>query len=125
IRTAPDINGRSHRTDCSGLVSMAWNLPGDPTTFAYHRDDPRWITLTGANNGADRLRPGDAMVGPADHIELFAGWKNDANHQLGAWTYTLDGPVDQDWAKGPVANSHGQVGYNSWARIMEYSKYIK
>jgi hypothetical protein len=124
-RSAPDLNGRSYRTDCSGLVSMAWNLTDAPGTSSYAGNNNRWVTLTGPDNGADAMKPGDAMVGPADHIELFAGWKNDANHRLGAWTYSLNGPVDQDWAKGPLPNFMGQVGANSWATIMAYSKHIR
>jgi len=124
-RTAPDLNGRPYRTDCSGLVSMAWNLADAPSTSRFGGNDPRWVTLTGSNRGADALKPGDALVGPADHIEIFAGWRNDANHRLGAFTYSLNGPVDRDWAKGPVANFKGQVGSNSWNTITAYSKYLK
>ncbi|EMF02140.1 VCBS repeat-containing protein [Streptomyces mobaraensis NBRC 13819 = DSM 40847] len=33
-RYYPDLQGRSYRTDCSGLVSMAWHLPISATTWS-------------------------------------------------------------------------------------------
>ncbi len=59
----------------------------------------------------DGLRPGDIMVKPG-HMELFAGWKNPASHSSGAWVYPRNGPAGSDWAKGPNANSHGQIGHD-------------
>jgi hypothetical protein len=110
-RNAPDPSGRPYRTDCSGLVSMAWHLSSSLTTSDFH-------TWTGATRltSADQLLPGDAVLFP-DHIELFAAWKNDANHSLGAWSYSLNGPHDEDWAKGPYANSHGQQGMLTWSQM--------
>lgn len=58
-----------YRTDCSGFVSMAWQLskPG-LTTYTMH---------TVANNiGKDSLQPGDAMNCDSRHILLFAGWSD-------------------------------------------------
>jgi hypothetical protein len=106
--TAPDPQGKSYRTDCSGLVSMAWHLDGAPTTGQF------WDWPTSERlNSPDLLKAGDAVLFPG-HIELFVGWKNSSNHSLGAWSYSLNGPAFNDWAKGPNPNSHGQVGTLSW-----------
>src|SRR4029077_10301956 len=55
-----------YRTDCSGLVSMAWDLPapGHWTGNFYEVEHPiAW----------DNLVPGDALIHPDHHIMLFAG----------------------------------------------------
>lgn len=112
-RSAPDRDGKAYRTDCSGLVSMAWHLSNSPTTSDFQD----WPSSTHLAN-ADDLKPGDAVLFPG-HIELFAGWKNDSDHNRGAWSYSLNGPADHDWAKGPVPNSHGQVGTIEYGDIQK------
>jgi hypothetical protein len=62
------------RRDCSGFVSMAWNLfhlkPGLVTSTFYERSRPiPWSDLT----------PGDALLRPAEHVMLFAGWANSSH----------------------------------------------
>lgn len=56
-----------YRTDCSGFVSMCWELarPG-LTTFTMH------TVAHNIDKGA--LAPGDAMNCDSRHIVLFAGW---------------------------------------------------
>jgi hypothetical protein len=56
-----------YRTDCSGFVSMAWELakPG-LTTFTMH--------TVATNINKDDLQPGDAINCDSEHIVLFAGW---------------------------------------------------
>ena len=56
-----------YRTDCSGFVSMCWELarPG-LTTFTMH------TVAHNIEKGA--LAPGDAMNCDSRHIVLFAGW---------------------------------------------------
>jgi len=58
-----------YRTDCSGFVSMCWELakPG-LTTFTMH--------TVSHNITKGELQPGDAMNCDSHHIVLFAGWAN-------------------------------------------------
>jgi acylphosphatase len=111
-RTAPDSTGRRYRTDCSGLVSLAWHLSASYTTFDFHSGVANVVRLSSSS----QLQPGDAVLF-SGHIELFAAWKNASDHTGGAWSYSLNGPVDHDWAKGPSPNSHGQRGELSWSDI--------
>src|SRR5664279_433992 len=84
---------------------MAWHLSSSPTTDGFAAGLP----YTSPVSSKDNLLPGDALVWPG-HMEMFARWKNTGNHAAGAYTYSLNGPAGQDWAKGPTANNHGQVG---------------
>ncbi len=123
--------GKAYRTDCSGLVSMAWHLSDAPNTdvFANSTTDTRWITLTGPNNGADAMRPGDGMVYRHEaqnegHIEIFARWKNPARHTDGAWVYSFNS--NGATVRWPNANSNfGNLGFDTWSEITGYDKYIK
>ena len=57
------------RTDCSGYVSMAWDLsfakPG-LTTYTMH--------TVATNISKDQLQNGDALNCDSRHIVLFGGW---------------------------------------------------
>ncbi|MFG2420418.1 peptidoglycan-binding protein [Streptomyces sp. NPDC048448] len=62
-----------YRQDCSGFVSMAWNLPGNEWTGSLHS--------FGVRISRDQLQPGDILLfhNPADpqngsHVVLFGGW---------------------------------------------------
>jgi peptidoglycan hydrolase-like protein with peptidoglycan-binding domain len=75
---APDAQGKSYRTDCSGLVSMALHLNSSPNTVNL----PDYLTQI----GWEELQPGDVVgtLGPgtggdAGHVVLFNGW-TDASH---------------------------------------------
>ncbi len=63
-----------YRTDCSGFVSMCWELakPG-LTTF----------TLNTVSHGVTKaeLQPGDAMNCASHHVVLFAGWNDGGKTQ--------------------------------------------
>lgn len=65
-----------YRTDCSGFVSMCWELskPG-LTTSTLH---------TVANNiTKNELQPGDALLCPGHHVVLFVGWSSsDKTHYI-------------------------------------------
>jgi cell wall-associated NlpC family hydrolase len=56
-----------YRTDCSGFVSMCWELakPG-LTTFTLH--------TVSHNITKNDLQPGDAMNCDSHHVVLFDGW---------------------------------------------------
>ncbi|MGV9702884.1 peptidoglycan-binding protein [Streptomyces sp. NPDC003483] len=62
-----------YRQDCSGYVSMAWNLPGNEWTGS--------LDTFGVRISRDQLEPGDILLfhNPADpqngsHVVLFGGW---------------------------------------------------
>jgi hypothetical protein len=69
--TRPDVpDWDPYRSDCSGFVSWAWDLPAPgrvTSTFAPFKTD-----ITHAIDGSE-LRPGDA-INNSDHIMLFAEW---------------------------------------------------
>ncbi|MFI6458733.1 FG-GAP repeat domain-containing protein, partial [Streptosporangium amethystogenes] len=112
--------------DCAGLVSMAWHITansgkGGNSTYDFES----WSGKTYLGSLHD-LKPGDAILMDG-HMELFARWKNAADHTAGAWTYSLNGGPDpdgdgwrDDWAKGPTVNSHGKQGDESWSSMQNY-----
>ncbi|MFD8693570.1 hypothetical protein ACFV1O_01955, partial [Kitasatospora purpeofusca] len=59
--------GGRYRQDCSGFVSMAWELGESPTTGTL----PSYST---AINKFD-LKPGD-ILNSSEHVVLFAGWRD-------------------------------------------------
>ncbi|MEU9046565.1 MULTISPECIES: hypothetical protein [unclassified Kitasatospora] len=70
---ADDETGGYYRKDCSGFVSMAWQLTESLDTggLVHVADRITW----------DQLQPGDALDTPFDkggHIILFAGWTDQA-----------------------------------------------
>ncbi|CAL9564755.1 hypothetical protein [Streptomyces sp. enrichment culture] len=85
-------NGRyqGYRTDCSGYVSMAWNLaaPGLDTTSFVPNGVASWITK-------DDLKPGDALLNDAalanGHIALFAGWTDSSRTSYHGYEFTGTG----------------------------------
>ncbi len=79
--------GGSYRTDCSGFVSMVWDLPAPGHTTYSFAGGP-WDDHVSNVISADQLRIGDAMNYPGSpsagtgHIVLFGGWLNDAHSQF-------------------------------------------
>ncbi|MER7582167.1 hypothetical protein [Kitasatospora sp. NPDC097691] len=64
---ADDATGGRYREDCSGFISMAWQLTSSLTTDS----------LPGVSAGITKseLQPGDALNDISDgHVVLFAGW---------------------------------------------------
>ncbi|KAB1980225.1 hypothetical protein [Streptomyces triticiradicis] len=83
---ASDVDGdHTYRTDCSGFVSMAWHLTTSLTTQ----------TLPGASTQISKsdLRPGDALNYSAEHVVLFAGWKD---QDAGTFYYYSEGSPSTD-----------------------------
>jgi hypothetical protein len=76
----PYSQSRSHggyRTDCSGFVSMCWQLGTSYTTASFKAG-----VASSSLGSYDSLEPADALVfrsGSHGHIVLFLGW-NDAAH---------------------------------------------
>ncbi|WP_432096972.1 FG-GAP repeat domain-containing protein [Streptomyces sp. bgisy100] len=67
-----DPQGRTYRTDCSGMVSMAWHLPTSATTWTL----PNYSTRLGS---LDDLKPGDILNNIDRHVVIFASW-TDSSH---------------------------------------------
>jgi hypothetical protein len=68
----------SYRTDCSGFVSMCWELGASPTTAAFISGSSKWERL----GDYEELEPADALVmrqNGAGHIVLFLGWDDSAH----------------------------------------------
>ncbi|MGW1997356.1 hypothetical protein [Embleya sp. NPDC001921] len=89
-----------YRTDCSGLVSMAWGLPPPGLTT---------VTLPEVSHpiGKDDLRPGDILLdtapGAAGHTLIFAGWADAAHTTYHAY--------EESASKGA---HHGTIPYPYW-----------
>ncbi|MER6392847.1 FG-GAP-like repeat-containing protein [Streptomyces sp. NPDC001523] len=62
--------GGRYRQDCSGLISMAWQLPESRNTWSL-REVSTQISRS-------ELKPGDALNNIDTHVILFAGWKDQA-----------------------------------------------
>lgn len=58
---------RGYRQDCSGFVSMAWNLKRSYTS--------RTLSSRAHRVAISNLKPGDVVWKPG-HVSIFGGWKN-------------------------------------------------
>jgi len=69
----------SYRQDCSGYVSMVWNLPISYVTSS--------LPSVSHSISKDELQPGDIMLSPIvdGHVVIFAGWSN--NDRSKYWAY--------------------------------------
>lgn len=89
-----------YRTDCSGLVSMAWGLPPPGLTT---------VTLPEVSHpiAKDDLRPGDILLntapGAAGHTLIFAGWADESHTRYFAY--------EESGSKGA---HHATVPYPYW-----------
>jgi hypothetical protein len=72
VCTRPDnADWDPYRSDCSGFVSWAWDLPAPGRTT--HNFAPFQTDLTHVLDDASQLRAGDA-VNNAEHVMLFEAW---------------------------------------------------
>lgn len=76
-----------YRQDCSGYVSMAWNLPGNEWTGS--------LAQYGERITKEELRPGDMLLfhnasdpHAGSHVVLFGGWTNSARSHYVAYEQT-------------------------------------
>lgn len=101
-----DANGKSYRTDCSGLVSMALHLPNSEST----------VTLPGAVHpiNKDDLKPGDIVgnlgpgtAGAGGHVMIFNGWVDESRTQFRTIEETPPRAVEkvQTWGSAPYTSS--------------------
>ncbi|MHA6757879.1 PLL family lectin [Streptacidiphilus sp. PAMC 29251] len=80
---------QGYREDCSGYVSMAWELGASLDTTSFVPDGvASWIS-----KGA--LKPGDALLndaaGSAGHIVIFAGWTDSSQTSYMGYEFTGTG----------------------------------
>jgi hypothetical protein len=72
-----------YRTDCSGFVSMAWNLPH---SYATPRPgDSQDLGDVTRVIDKDALAAGDALVAPGQHVRLFERWTDRSRTRY--WAY--------------------------------------
>ncbi|MFF9570740.1 peptidoglycan-binding protein [Streptomyces sp. NPDC014685] len=76
-----------YRQDCSGFVSMAWNLPGNEWTGS--------LSAFGTRIAREDLQPGDILLfhNPADpskgsHVTIFGGWTDYTHTHYTAYEQT-------------------------------------
>ncbi|MEU0940637.1 hypothetical protein [Embleya sp. NPDC005971] len=108
---AADPEGaHEYRTDCSGLVAMAWHLPS--TDFNTDSLDRRSLT---DRIERDELLPGDALDDTDDgHVVLFTGW---IGRSAGTFTYVQLANSRSDMVKGtgsfaaPLLAGHPTANY--------------
>ncbi|GCD93615.1 hypothetical protein [Embleya hyalina] len=108
---APDAEGaHDYRTDCSGMVAMAWHLPS--TDFTTDSLDRRSVT---DRVDRDDLLPGDALDDTADgHVVIFTGW---IARSAGTFTYIQLANPRTDMATGtgsfagPLLAGHPTANY--------------
>ncbi|MGW1013979.1 FG-GAP-like repeat-containing protein, partial [Streptomyces termitum] len=96
-----DANG-TYREDCSGFVSMAWHLKDSLTTW----------TLPGVSSqiGFSSLKPGDALNYDAQHVFLFAGWKDKTK---GDFTYYANSNTNNP-THGPTPANINSSSLEGW-----------
>ena len=93
-----------YRTDCSGLVSMAWGLPRPGLTT---------VTLPGVSHPIDKeeLRPGDILLnrrpGAIGHTLIFAGWADAAHSRYHAYEESASRGAHLDTVPYPYWPGHG------------------
>ncbi|GHI90276.1 hypothetical protein ACWGF3_39620 [Streptomyces xanthophaeus] len=87
-----EATGGSYRQDCSGFVSMAWQLKESLTTQSLPAVADRL-------SGFDQLEAGDALDYPAAHAVLFGGWTDKAKGDFVYYSESRSGrPARKDTA---------------------------
>ncbi len=99
-----------YRQDCSGYVSMAWNLVGNEWTGSLHQFGTR-ITR-------EELQPGDMLLfhNPANptkgsHVTLFGGWTDYTHTSYVAYEQTKPGTRKQATPLAYWTNSDKYIPY--------------
>ncbi|MFJ2575311.1 hypothetical protein [Kitasatospora aureofaciens] len=83
---ADDETGGRYRQDCSGLVSMAWELTDSLNTGSLPNVSTR-INI-------DDLQPGDALNNISTHTVLFTGWADSSHYTANIIEeYSRSGPT--------------------------------
>ncbi|MET9519387.1 peptidoglycan-binding protein [Streptomyces sp. NPDC002994] len=99
-----------YRQDCSGYVSMAWNLDGNEWTGSLHE--------YGTRINREQLEPGDILLfhNPADpnkgsHVTIFGGWTDSTQTHYIAYEQTRPHTRKQATPYAYWNNSSRYLGY--------------
>lgn len=99
-----------YRQDCSGYVSMAWNLPGNEWTGS--------LAEFGKKIAREELQPGDILLfhNPADpskgsHVTIFGGWTDYTHTHYTAYEQTKPHARKKTTPMAYWTNSGNYVAY--------------
>ncbi|MEV5197613.1 peptidoglycan-binding protein [Streptomyces sp. NPDC053720] len=99
-----------YRQDCSGFVSMAWNLPGNEWTGS--------LAAFGTRIAREELQPGDILLfhNPADpskgsHVTIFGGWTDYTHTHYTAYEQTKPHTRKKTTPMAYWTNSGNYVAY--------------
>lgn len=99
-----------YRQDCSGYVSMAWNLAGNEWTGS--------LATYGTRIAREELQPGDILLfhNPADptkgsHVTIFGGWTDYTHTHYTAYEQTKPHTRKQTTPMAYWTNSGNYVAY--------------
>ncbi|MFF2962214.1 peptidoglycan-binding protein [Streptomyces sp. NPDC057963] len=99
-----------YRQDCSGYVSMAWDLPGNEWTGS--------LAKYGTRIAREKLQPGDILLfhNPADpskgsHVTIFGGWTDYTHTHYTAYEQTKPHTRKQTTPMAYWSNSGSYVAY--------------
>ncbi|MET7646316.1 peptidoglycan-binding protein [Streptomyces sp. NPDC005426] len=99
-----------YRQDCSGFVSMAWNLPGNEWTGS--------LAAYGTRIAREELQPGDILLfhnlaDPAQgsHVTIFGGWTDYTHTHYTAYEQTKPHTRKQTTPMAYWTNSGNYVPY--------------
>ncbi|MEU9317989.1 peptidoglycan-binding protein [Streptomyces sp. NPDC048295] len=99
-----------YRQDCSGFVSMAWNLPGNEWTGS--------LAAFGTRIARDELQPGDILLfhNPANpskgsHVTIFGGWTDYTHTHYTAYEQTKPHTRKKKTPMAYWTNSGNYVAY--------------
>ncbi|MFJ4715631.1 peptidoglycan-binding protein [Streptomyces sp. NPDC088785] len=99
-----------YRQDCSGFVSMAWDLPGNEWTGS--------LAAFGTRITKAQLQPGDILLfhNPSDpekgsHVTIFGGWTDATRSHYLAYEQTRPGTRKQSTPYAYWSNSSKYLAY--------------
>lgn len=99
-----------YRQDCSGYVSMAWNLPGNEWTGS--------LAAYGTRIARADLQPGDILLfhnladpGNGSHVTIFGGWTTSTHTHYTAYEQTKPHTRKQTTPMAYWTNSASYVAY--------------
>ncbi|KOG74219.1 membrane protein, partial [Streptomyces varsoviensis] len=99
-----------YRQDCSGFVSMAWNLGSNQWTGS--------LSQFGTRISKNQLQPGDILLfhnaanpGAGSHVTIFGGWTNSAHTQYVAYEQTRPHTLKRSTPYAYWNNSSRYVAY--------------
>jgi hypothetical protein len=99
-----------YRTDCSGFISMCWELGTSYSTETFSAGDGE-AEILGSYDG---LEPGDALVkrqNGSGHIVLFLGW-NDTAHSSACVIEESSAALDMEFGSRTTSSLHAS-GYRA------------